>query len=152
MSMDLNSRLTQLASQLDAHQLNQISADEWLLLTEDELALQLTRTGTSTSTSTSTSMVLACCPDDLELDTRWMPLLLSYNGLLISTGGIVMGLTGNRRLMMQLPITGDDEEALATQAHNFLQLVREWRQRLAQPCQTATPELHSMTMMSAIKG
>lgn len=150
--MDLNSRLTQLASQLDAHQLNQLSADEWLLLTEDELALQLTRTGTSTSTSTSTSMVLACCPDDLELDTRRMPLLLSYNGLLTTTGGVVMGLTSNQRLLMQLPVTIADDEALASVTHNFLQLVREWRQRLAQPCQTDTPELHSMTMMSAIKG
>jgi hypothetical protein len=146
MSMDLNTRLTRLARQLDAHQLNQISTDEWLLITEDELALQITRTGTSTN------MVLACCPDDLELDARWLPMLLSYNGLLTSTGGIVMGLTGNRRLMMQLPISGDDDETLATLAHNFLQLVREWQHRLTQPCQTATPPLHTMTMMSAIKG
>ena len=142
--MDLNSRLTRLASQLDAHQLNQLSADEWLLLTEDELALQLTRTGTS--------MVLACCPDDLELDTRWMPLLLSYNGLLTTTGGVVMGLTSNQRLLMQLPVTIADDEALASVTHNFLQLVREWQQRLMQPCQTATPALNSMTMISAIKG
>lgn len=35
MSMDLNTRLTQRARQLDADQLYQISADEWLLLTAD---------------------------------------------------------------------------------------------------------------------
>lgn len=40
-------------------------------------------------------VVLACCPDDQELDPRWVPLLLSYNGL------------------------------LASLTHNFLQLVRE---------------------------
>ncbi|MGY3933159.1 Uncharacterised protein [Aeromonas encheleia] len=141
--MDLNTRLTRLARQLDVEQLNQLSADEWLLLT-DELALQITRT--------DTGMVLACSPNDLELDARWLPLLLGYNGLLTTTGGVVMGLTGNQRLVMQLPITDADDEALASVTHNFLQLVREWQQRLMQPCQTATPALHSMTMISAIKG
>lgn len=143
--MDLNTRLNRLARQLDADQLNQISANEWLLLTADGLALQITRTDTG-------MVVLACCPDDLELDPRWVPLLLSYNGLLTSTGGVVMGLTGNQRFVMQLPVTGADDDTLASLTHNFLQLVREWQQRLAQPCQAATPALHSMTMMSAIKG
>ena len=88
-------------------------------------------------------VVLACCPDDLELDPRWMPLLLSYNGLLASTGR--MELTGNHRFVMQLPVTGADDDVLASLTHNFLQLVREC-------CQAATAAPHSMTMMSAIKG
>lgn len=146
--MDLNTRLTELARQLDAHQLNQLSADEWLLLTADGLALQITRT----DTGTGTSIVLACRPDDRELDPRWLPLLLSYNGLLTTTGGMVMGLIGNQRLLIQLPVAIADDDALASVALNFLQLVREWQLRLAQPCSPASAEPHSLTMMSAIKG
>ncbi|MDM5130251.1 hypothetical protein ACW5XW_08550 [Aeromonas piscicola] len=63
-----------------------------------------------------------------------------------------MELTGNHRFVMQLSVTGADDDVLASLTHNFLQLVREWQQRRAQPCQAATAALHSMTMMSAIKG
>lgn len=142
--MDLNTLLTRLARQLNADQLNQLSTDEWLLLAADGLALQITQT--------DTGVVLACRPDDRELDPRWMPLLLSYNGLLTTTGGIVMGLTGNQRLLMQLPVAITDEDALANVALNFLQLVREWQLRLLAPCRPTMPEPGSLTMLSAIKG
>lgn len=142
--MDLDTLLTRLARQLDADQLNQLSADEWLLLATDGLALQITRT--------DTGLVLACRPDDRELDPRWLPLLLSYNGLLTTTGGMVMGLTGNQRLLMQLPVAIADADALASVTLNFLQLVREWRLRLLAPCQPTTPEPDSLNMLSAIKG
>jgi hypothetical protein len=56
-----------------------------------------------------------------------------------------MELTGNHRFVMQLPVTGADDDVLASLTHNFLQLVREC-------CQAATAAPHSMTMMSAIKG
>lgn len=142
--MDLDTLLTRLARQLDADQLNQLSADEWLLLATDGLALQITRT--------DTGMVLACRPDDRELDPRWMPLLLSYNGLLTTTGGMVMGLTGNQRLLMQLPVAIADADALASVTLNFLQLVREWQLRLLAPCQPTPSEPGSLNMLSAIKG
>ncbi|MFB2871189.1 CesT family type III secretion system chaperone [Aeromonas jandaei] len=144
--MDLDTLLTRLARQLDADQLNQLSADEWLLLATDGLALQITRT--------DTGLVLACRPDDRELDPRWLPLLLSYNGLLTTTGGLVMGLTGNQRLLMQLPVTiaDADADALASVTLNFLQLVREWQLRLLAPCQPTTHEPGSLNMLSAIKG
>lgn len=142
--MDLDTLLTRLARQLDADQLNQLSADEWLLLATDGLALQITRT--------DTGLVLACRPDDRELDPRWLPLLLSYNGLLTTTGGMVMGLTGNQRLLIQLPTAIADDDALASVTFNFLQLVREWQLRLLAPCQPTTPEPGSLNMMSAIKG
>lgn len=142
--MDLDTLLTRLARQLDADQLNQLSADEWLLLATDGLVLQITRT--------DTGMVLACSPDDRELDPRWMPLLLSYNGLLTTTGGMVMGLTCNQRLLMQLPVAITDDDALACVTLNFLQLVREWQLRLLAPRQPAMPEPGSLTMLSAIKG
>ena len=142
--MDLDTLLTRLARQLDADQLNQLSADEWLLLATDGLALQITRT--------DTGLVLACRPDDRELDPRWMPLLLSYNGLLTTTGGMVMGLTGDQRLLMQLPVAIADADALASVTLNFLQLVREWQLRLLAPCQPTLSEPGSLNMLSAIKG
>lgn len=142
--MDLDTLLTRLARQLDADQLNQLSADEWLLLATDGLALQITRT--------DTGLVLACRPDDRELDPRWMPLLLSYNGLLTTTGGMVMGLTCNQRLLIQLPVAIADDDALAIVTLNFLQLVREWQLRLLVPCQPTLPESGSLNMLSAIKG
>ncbi|QWL63595.1 type III secretion system chaperone [Aeromonas jandaei] len=142
--MDLDTLLTRLARQLDADQLNQLSADEWLLLATDGLALQITRT--------DTGLVLACRPDDRELDPRWMPLLLSYNGLLTTTGGMVMGLTGNQHLLMQLPVAIADADALASVTLNFLQLVREWQLRLLAPCQPTLSESGSLNMLSAIKG
>ncbi|WP_041208865.1 type III secretion system chaperone [Aeromonas jandaei] len=142
--MDLDTLLTRLARQLDANQLNQLSDDEWLLLATDGLALQITRT--------DTGMVLACRPDDRELDPRWLPLLLSYNGLLTTTGGMVMGLTGNQRLLIQLPVAIADADALASVTLNFLQLVREWQLRLLAPCQPPLSEPGSLNMLSAIKG
>ena len=142
--MDLDTLLTRLARQLDADQLNQLSADEWLLLATDGLALQITRT--------DTGLVLACRPDDRELDPRWMPLLLSYNGLLTTTGGMVMGLTGNQRLLIQLAVAIADDDALASVPLNFLQLVREWQLRLLAPCPPTLSESGSLNMLSAIKG
>ncbi|WP_185430701.1 type III secretion system chaperone [Aeromonas jandaei] len=142
--MDLDTLLTRLARQLDADQLNQLSADEWLLLATDGLALQITRT--------DTGLVLACRPDDRELDPCWLPLLLSYNGLLTTTGGMVMGLTGNQRLLIQLPVAIADADALASVTLNFLQLVREWQLRLLAPSQPTQPESGSLNMLSAIKG
>lgn len=63
-----------------------------------------------------------------------------------------MELTGNQRFVMQLPVTGADDNVQVSLTHSFLQLVMEWQQRLAQHCQAATAAPHSMTMMSAIKG
>lgn len=142
--MNINTRLTELARRLDADQLDQLSVDEWLLLVSDDLALQISRT--------EIGMVLACCPDDRPLDPHWMPLLLSYNGLLTTTGGIVMGMTSNQRLLMQLPITSNEGDNLFLLTNNFLQLVRAWQLKLAQPDSAARAEPHSLTMMSAIKG
>ena len=118
--LDIAQQLVELAELLNANQLNQLTDNEWLLITSDNLSIQFTQQ--------KMGLLLGCCPLKQALNDRWYPLLLSYNGLLASTGGMVMGLTPDKQLLIQLQL--HDLTDLTKQFNHFIQLVKEWQAKL----------------------
>lgn len=118
--LDIALQLVELAELLNANQQNQLTDNEWLLITSDNLSIQFTQQ--------KMGLLLGCCPLKQALNDRWYPLLLSYNGLLASTGGMVMGLTPDKQLLIQLQL--HDLTDLTKQFNHFIQLVKEWQAKL----------------------